>query len=378
MFYASDSSSGSGNGSGSGRGSGSDDGGGVQPEKKKRGIRKSRFWRVDQPRKGHEVSDRARIERNKEIYKKKKENVEKRPVDKRYLTLLQIMTALDKETLDAKAFWKLEAADPSLHGITVGKEDGTVVESKELDCKGRVVGCGVDAKGYKEFAIKWEKEGVDDGKYSTYQVIRCATEGEAESFDSTVEYMTNCLVAILCLVNTHGKEWIFSQCKRDVVPKTLKKGGEKHQLVQRVREQAWTRMLGLTVHQTMSEASLRLRENFHDTVAELEKTKLSEVLYLADGENRDVEAKPVGFMDPAEYDKDFNKKQITDVNVWVRAFQSASALGRPVTMESILFPMTPAEVPPRTKIVIDEVWVGRVSQSKYFGLGIARGRYDWC
>lgn len=139
-----------------------------------------------------------------------------------------------------------------------------------------------------------------------------AIEGEAESIDSKIEYMVNGLCAILCAINTHGKEYIDSQCKRDNIPRDLEKN--KTDLLCACANGSTVRvekMRELKAYQTMSEASRRLRDCY-DTAAELGNVKLCDVLHLMDG------AGQAGFIDPDQHDKDFNKKHVKDETCWCK------------------------------------------------------------
>lgn len=125
-------------------------------------------------------------------------------------------------------------------------------------------------------------------------------------------------------------------------------------------------MLGLTAHQTMSRASLERRKGFHGTVEELTNTRLYDLMHFHDSASG-VNGGQVGFMDPANYGKDFSKKQRRDVNVIVQTFQCAMRVGRPVTTESILFPLAKSELPPETPVPNDETFLAKVCFStRYF------------
>lgn len=398
--------------------------GSVDAKKKKKGNRVLAFRRVIQPRKAREESDKRQIASNLEISGKKDASVKERKNDLRGLTLRQSVCALynviHNETLDEEIVNKLEADDPALHEIRIGVQgtmleskgmgkgkvvachvdkkgnkaftidwekdgaadrkysaskvldgaigrvdprvhdwvEGTTVESNGLG-KGRVFGCGLDKAGYKEFIINWESDGVADSKFSTFQVLDGAMEGEAESIESTIEYMTNCLCLIVCAMNTHVKAYMDSQSKRDNEPLELKKGSVAHQRAQTVRPWAWKKMLELRAHETMSRESLRLRENFHGTAEGLRNAKLYDLFHFSDSASG-VNGGQVGFMDPAHYDQDFNKKQVKDMNVIVQAFQSVIRVGRPVITESILFPLTRSELPPGTLIPNNETLLAKV------------------
>lgn len=218
---------------------------------------------------------------------------------------------------------------------------------------GRVSACGTDYEGYHVFTIKWDKPGFADGKYFTYGVLRDAVEEQsAESLASTTGYMANALCAVLCDVNTHVVHYIRARYTKNPVFKTLT--GKQLEETTSVREWAWTKLPELVASQTMSQASLALREDFHGTAGELREAGIL-------GANHLDSAHGDGFNAPEMSNRGFNGKQLKYANQNVSAFLSAIRLGRPVLLQSIFFPMVPAELPTGTIVPELETRVARVS-----------------
>lgn len=159
--------------------------------------------------------------------------------------------------------------------------------------------------------------------------------------------MTNALCAVLCDVNTHVMHYIEARYTKNPVFKTLT--GKQLEEPRSVREWAWRKLPELVASQTMSQASLALREDFHGTAGEFREAGIL-------GANHLDSAHGDGFNAPDMSNRDFNGKQ-----QYVSAFQSAIQLGRPVLLESILFPMAPAELPTGTIVPELETREARVS-----------------
>lgn len=191
--------------------------------------------------------------------------------------------------------------------------------------------------------IRWGRNGTADGKYSTYDVLGEAGEGQAASFKKTVTCMVNYLCTVLNYANTIGAEIVTTDLKRKVRRTLVELKGEKLARAKEVWTYAWDRMLKLTVDKTVSPESLALLDGGDPTLGvAFKKTKIFDLLCFKDA----ASGRNGGKMQLAEnHAKGFCEKQLSgSVDDIVKYAQAACRLGRIPTTESFTYVMTPREL----------------------------------
>lgn len=364
---------------------GSDDGGdeGAKGKGKpvRRGGRVSAFHPLVQPRPGFKESDESTIAECLAMAEAKKKKMAVRFTDTRGLTLLQIQVGLEKfvddRVLPVETFLKLVADDPILDGIKEGSS-GTTLTSPKFG-KGRV-DTSVMEKGHRKHNIKWNRKSTPDGKYSTNDVLREADAGQGVSLEETREFMVTYMCVMLVSLNTHGCAFIKGDAKRIIETENEDLTGDNLARAKVARPFAWERIHlmvdgdGITRHRmaadTVTQHGLDLLTSDATLVEALRKTPHVDLLGFKDAAGG-VDGGKSGLM--KNLHKGFGKKQLRQVDDWVKSMQAACRLRRLPELESFVFPMALAEIPAGTPIVEAEEHRAdeRIEPGEVEGYGLA-------
>lgn len=271
----------------------------------------------------------------REIAKKKKED---RPIpDTRYLTRNDVIEAARaikaKEEIDSVIMQKMEKEDPRLYGITTDPVSGTLVNLSGK--KGRVVATRRDVYGYVEYRVglegKHRKTKGANKKFNTRQLLEAAEGKGVVRWKEEVKRVRKVFCAILCYVYCPLYKFVTNdpKVKRKVKPVDLK--GEDGTEAVELRQFAWNEIKDAPATHVVNDHEIKLLASDEGLEQELgEKGTLARVL----GTNLGAYS---GLMCER---KDYAKEHYINVDHYVKGAQAAYKLGRVMSFESCMAPLS--------------------------------------
>ncbi|CAM9454108.1 unnamed protein product [Pylaiella littoralis] len=260
--------------------------------------------------------------------------------DTRTLTVLELQKAvrclLRGEPIDPATRQKCEKDDYRMYGIRVGIK----VTSQDLEKTGEIIAVKMDEKDcFNKFTIRWGQTG--GGKieqYSTHDVLRDADKGQdGVSLLDDEDRFGVFVLAVLCMVFTHVHYFIAHNDKIKRKYHCVALGEDENQDTMDLRKYVWEQTKGAAAADTLNGFELGMLKSDAGVVDELKEEK--SCLKMMGLEHSDVTASSLLFRN-----KRFHSTHIPLVNHFVRGAQAAWKLGRLVSMESCMAPLSANEL----------------------------------
>lgn len=341
-------------------------GGGVARTARKRSSRSKHgcLVQTDDAADGETVTENLR--NHKELDAKVKEN---RPyVDRRNLTLKLVVEGL-REVLrggdiSEDTLRLFEKDDCRLYGIVVRdlsrRHNGETVDGTVVSIGGRswtVVSESRDGDGYKLFKLhspdKSRKSKGTTKHCTTFDILQHAVDSSVVRLEDERERVTLVLCVILCIAYVHMYKFIKDDPKIKRKKKVVDLSAEKREEVLIMRKEALEKVRRAATKDMINAHEMALLHWDGDLKGEFEKAKsLFGFLGLKRFED-------VGFQSLIDQPMEFAEDHLPTVSHYIRGAQSAYKLGRPVSWESCMAPLSAGgchtELPPGVELNHEEV-----------------------
>ncbi|CAN0240826.1 unnamed protein product, partial [Scytosiphon promiscuus] len=313
---------------------------------------------------GDTVAENIRNE--KDAATKVKEN---RPyVDSRNLTLKLLVegvrTVVGGGYISEDTLRLFEKDDCRLYGIVVRdlsrRDDGETVDGTVVSIGGRswtVVGESRDGDGYKLFKLrsadKSRKKKGTTRHSTTFEIRQHLVDPNVVSLEDERERVSLVLCVILCLAYVHVYKFIKDDPKIKRQKKVVALSADEHEGVLSMRKSAWDRIRSANTKDVINAHETALLHWDGDLKGEFEKDEsLFGFLGLESFE-------AIGFQSLVDQPREFAEDHLPTVSHYIRGAQSAYKLGRPVSWESCMAPLSAGgchtELPPGVDLNHDEV-----------------------
>lgn len=263
--------------------------------------------------------------------------------DNRTLTLLALQQAVENLSLGLPVTEatrrKCEKDDYALYGIEIG----TKVESNGME--GEIIAANMDeSDGFNKFAVRWDREHVSIAQYSTCDVLRDAVERQGViSVEDDEKRFGVFLRAVLCMVLVHVHDFVTHNKELKRMYPVVALDEDERDGVREIRKYAWGETERAAAADTLNPIELALLASDAGLVQELEK---EESCLKAMG----LDSKDVTVSSLISLDSKFHPTHISLVNHFVRGAQAAWRLGRPISLESCMAPISTNELPRGIKV----------------------------